>query len=132
MIHGMTTEALRATTFTIEDAVFFDGYTQGRTWNGWACPYFTRAVGEQIVAHWNGTDEPTLHAHYDAATDTFVFADDASAPGEPETFPGEAHLVDGHPVTLYAIGNGAWIWDEEHPRGCPWPAEGHAHAPIHL
>jgi hypothetical protein len=104
-------ETLRNTTLTIDDAVFFEGYTAGRTWNGWACPYFPREVGAQIVAHWTRTGEPTLQAHYDAATDAFVFADTAAG-GAPETFPSETHLVGGRPMTLYPIGNGSWIWDE--------------------
>jgi hypothetical protein len=105
-------ETLRKSTFTIEDRLFCDGYTAGHTWNGWARPYFTREVGDQIVADWIAPGAPTLHAHYDADTDTFFFADDSAWPMEPETFPGETHLVDGRPMTLYPIGNGSWIWDE--------------------
>ena len=35
------------------DAVqHFEGYTTGRTWNGWQCPWFTKKVRDQIFAYY--------------------------------------------------------------------------------
>ncbi len=37
-----------STDLTGEDS-FFDGFTKGETWNGFACPYFTFEQGQRIV-----------------------------------------------------------------------------------
>lgn len=35
--------------FQIDDGPIYEGYTNGNHWNGWACPYFTREVADQIA-----------------------------------------------------------------------------------
>lgn len=113
-------ETLRPTTFSTDDGPSYPGYTYGRTWNGWACPYFTHATALRLTETWNQAARevsgppwraPRLHAAYDADTDTFVFADEDA--DSRETCAGEIHQVDGQAITLYPIGNGAWCWDEE-------------------
>ena len=86
------------------------GYTYGDTWNGLACPYFSRQEGLRLVAFWQSVDNPTIVASYDDATDTFSFLTDGME--APETFTSETHTIYGQPVTLYPIGNGVWCWDE--------------------
>lgn len=39
--------------FQIEDGPIYEGYTNGNHWNGWACPYFTREVADQIAREVN-------------------------------------------------------------------------------
>jgi hypothetical protein len=39
--------------FQIEDGPIYEGYTNGNHWNGWACPYFTRQIAEQIAREVN-------------------------------------------------------------------------------
>lgn len=107
-----TGRPLRPATFTIHDMGRYPGYTYGETWDGWAQPYFTKAVAEQIVALWNADPASEMSGTYDAETDTYTLCDPLSGM-EPETFTGEAHLVDGRPMQLYPIGAGLWVWDEE-------------------
>jgi hypothetical protein len=35
------------------DRPTFVGYTNGRHWNGWECPWFTLEIAEQMFAHIN-------------------------------------------------------------------------------
>jgi hypothetical protein len=90
------------------------GYTAGRTWDGWACPYFTVEAVAQIMALWTAIGIRTSHASYDSDADTYTFADDENDwEGVPYTITGEHHAIDGQVLTLYAVGNGCWCWDEE-------------------
>jgi hypothetical protein len=92
----------------------YDGYTAGQTWNGWARPYFTREVADQLAALWNANPANGMSGTYDPATDSYTFRDPRSAM-EPETFQGETHTDGGTPLHLYPIGNGSWVWDEVRP-----------------
>lgn len=82
----------------------FDGYTQGETWNGWACPYFTFEQAERLVqAH----SEKGFRAWYDADSDAFSFEIEAS--DDIDSF--SAQEIEG--IKLYPIGTGCWIWEIE-------------------
>ena len=85
----------------------FSGYTDGRTWNGWACPYFPFEQAQRLVAAWRDSG---WKAGYDPKRDVFTFAaaDGQAEADEPETFGG----VEIGGKQLYPIGAGAWIWDE--------------------
>ena len=97
--------------FSIEvlGARSFDGYTQGETRNGWACPYFTFEQAQQIVkAH----EESGHKAWCDEASDVFSFEVE---PGrdlkEVDIFPAEG--LNGK--EFYPIGAFSWIWEEAGP-----------------
>ncbi len=99
-----------AGTFDI-DGMFggLPGYACGRRWNGWACPYFPRESCDRIVAAiGNG-------AHFDEETETYLLPEeDASGtPGGFERYPAEHITVAGARVRVWAIGSGAWTWEEE-------------------
>jgi hypothetical protein len=92
----------------------FEGYTGGETWNGFACPRFTKEVAQRIadaiadsVASPSGdTDSLT----YDPGSDAFVYLYNAD---EPDPFPGaDVETVDGT-LRLYGIGAWGWTWIEE-------------------
>lgn len=99
---------------TYEDE--FVGYTTGEWWNGWATPYFTKEVADEILAIQNksfvenGMDKDVYYAVYNAEKDQYEFYDpDLDAP---EVFEGEdCKTVDGK-LHLYGIGAYCWIWDE--------------------
>lgn len=74
----------------------FAGYTQCEDWNGWARPYFTFEVAQNIVESLRIYQT----AHYDTESDELVFEDD----GEEERF--GAIEVEGQ--KLYPIGAGSW------------------------
>ena len=82
----------------------FEGWSDGRLWNGWAKPRFEFAEAMKIVA--------TLKARsrYNAATDSFTTM---ISNGQEEVWPAEMiSLPDGGTVKVYPIGAGAWIWEE--------------------
>ena len=91
--------------FQIGNGLIYEGYTDGNHWNGWARPWFTREVAEQIAKEVN-TDAPNTEMYYVGLIDAFVYkADDVEAP---EVFKGK---MCGD-MLLYPIGNGSWIWDD--------------------
>lgn len=84
------------------------GYTSGRTWNGWATPYFPLEEAQRLQAEFSeGANSPML---YDVTKDAFVlkYEDD----DEPYIWKGEdIQTVDGI-KHLYGIGAYSHIWDE--------------------
>lgn len=94
----------------------FKGVTAGESWNGFACPRFTRAVAIQIMeAHRAMTTE--RHAWYDATRDAFCFVqedipaaeiDQDHPPVETDVFEGFNWLDE----RLYAVGAWGWTWSE--------------------
>ena len=100
-------EPLKPAVFTIEDVNQYDGYDEEYSWNGWACPWFTKEVGEQIASDLGGLMK------FDANKDTFVYTypyEDGSDV-EVDYFVGaDIETVDGT-KHLYPIGNKSWIWD---------------------
>ena len=100
---------MRETLFSIDTVgdVQFSGYTDGRTWNGWACPYFPFDQAQRLVAEWR---EHGWKADYDVRRDAFIFAlADSSGDAEDDDEIFQAIEINGK--KLYPIGNGSWIWD---------------------
>jgi hypothetical protein len=42
--------------FGMGDTPDFDGWTTGETWNGFACPFFTREQGLKVIEFFNSVD----------------------------------------------------------------------------
>ena len=104
---------MRKTRFAIDGYEgTFEGYTNGRIWNGFACPCFTKEVGMEICRANNEVNDATYHMWYDEKTDSFIRLDDMF---EPEVFTG----VDVDGMHLYPIGYACWIWDE-YPSKMQW------------
>jgi hypothetical protein len=94
----------------------FVGYTSGALWNGWATPYFTKEVADEILEHQNKTysdykmDTSVYYTIYNAEKDQYEFYDPDY--DEPYIIEGEeCETVDGK-LHLYGIGAYCWIWDE--------------------
>lgn len=88
-----------------EDVTFM-GYTKGETWNGWACPRFSKKEADRVL-------DSMGDGEYCELDDTFTFKIDGSTnPEEWHVHKGEDILVYGETVHVYAIGSGSWIWDE--------------------
>lgn len=81
----------------------FEGFDTGQTWNGWRCPMFTKEQADAVVADWNATQGDEVEAHYDQATDTFVFVNHTDENAE-ERF---ARSKNG----LFAVGAWGWCWN---------------------
>ncbi len=70
-------------------------------WNGFACPYFTQAVAEEVLS------SATEQVPY-----SWEFDDDTFTVNHPDA--DEAEVYGGTPTehgTLYAIGAWSWCWE---------------------
>ena len=109
---------MRKSRFCIcDDEVAFVGYTSGYLWNGWATPYFTKEVADEILSTQNQNyidnkmDKDGYYAVYNAEKDQYEFYDPDYDDG-PYTVEGEdCETVDGK-LHLYGVGAYCWIWDE--------------------
>jgi hypothetical protein len=82
----------------------FDGWTDGRLWNGWEMPRFEFGVAEQVIKAMNQPD-----AHYNSNRDAFV----TKSSDEEEVWAAETlQALGGQVVKTYPIGASAWCWEE--------------------
>lgn len=98
---------MQAARFTIETYVeqFFDGFSRGEDWNGWARPYFTFEQAQQIIeAH----RSRGWKAWYDEKEDSFAFDFSHDGLDEVDVFP----PVELDSRKLYPVGAGCWVWEE--------------------
>ena len=92
----------------------FEGCSDGRKWNGWACPVFAKDQADKIVEAWHALG---YKADYEQSDDVYRFAPiDQLADPNPDLADEEvaehfgAIIVDG--MNLYRIGTAAWVWEE--------------------
>ena len=91
--------------FTLADGeTFFEGWSNGVVWNGWAMPRFGAGIGIEILAFLEAEG-----ARFDGKADAFVtFSQD----GEEEVWPAEEiTITDGSRMEVYALGAGSWTWE---------------------
>lgn len=92
--------------FTLADSgEVFEGWSDGRLWNGWEMPRFERAEAERLLT-WLGDQR----SRFDGDRDALVsFNQD----GEEEVWAAEViTITDGSRIKTYPVGAGAWIWEE--------------------
>ena len=103
----------RKARFTIEGGEGeFIGWTDGKSWNGWAMPYFEFDDAKRVVDVL--TDSK---GRYDAERDCFVTFDTDG--GDDIWEFRTICLLGNQQVKVYGIGAGAWIWDEMSDAFCP-------------
>lgn len=84
----------------------FTGYTDGDTWNGFACPYFSYMEAVRLLEEFGNKWS------YDEIKDAFiVWVVGATANDEPEVFESVTIQVNDKDVKTYAIGAYSWVWD---------------------
>jgi hypothetical protein len=81
----------------------FDGWTDGRLWNGWEMPLFEFAIAQRVIAAMNQQD-----AHYDSSQDAFVTK---SSDGEEVWVAEILQTLGDRDLKAYPIGAGAWCWE---------------------
>lgn len=84
----------------------FEGYTDGKHWNGWACPWFTKEVAEQIMrANNESYCGVAYQMQYNEKQDAFIRVEEDNEP-----YVVKGYDIDG--LHLYPIGNMCWVWDD--------------------
>ncbi len=86
----------------------FVGYTNGETWNGWACPLFEKAEAERVL---EACRENGYNWVYVAETDAYRVSHEDDPEGVPEQFEGFEIAMEGLSVKVYPIGAYCWIWE---------------------
>lgn len=85
--------------FKIECGLQFEGITDGSTWNGWECPWFTLGAMKEIQAWVNDGINDPIAIDGDKVSDVYI----------DERIECRTITVDG--ITYYAIDG--WCWSEE-------------------
>ena len=100
----MTSETIyRTSLFTIADGnTAYEGYTDGRTWNGWAWPLFTEDVARQIL-----NDNP-MGGYFDPLHGIIAIAMEEDIPSDTFTRERNADLD----IDLYDFQQHGWCWEE--------------------
>ncbi len=87
----------------------YPGYTDGKTWNGWACPCFEYEVARQIL---RDSEKNGYQWSYDPTRDAFLIAhQDDPADFEPEIFEAIGIRTGGSILKVYPIGAYSWTWE---------------------
>ena len=80
----------------------FEGWTDGRRWNGWAMPAFEFTVAQEVAK--------AFEARYDQRRDCFITR---SQEDEAEVWQAQdISVLGGAVLRVFPIGAGAWIWDD--------------------
>ena len=88
-------------------------YSRGERWNGWECPFFTKAQAERLARAWNTAAVPgvTTWSRYDVTADEWLFYDSESGEDVPMRARGMNETIDGVPDTrVYHVGGFTWCW----------------------
>lgn len=89
-----------------DDEATYSGYTDGKLWNGWECPWFALDEAQQIVA-----DCPHTGSTYNPDRDCFEQRDYAADQYEAYELPAQSILFDGKYIRVYVVVDG-WGWEE--------------------
>ncbi|MFD1676033.1 hypothetical protein [Alicyclobacillus fodiniaquatilis] len=102
------------TTFMIDGVEgTFAGFSDGDTWNGFACPYFPKEQADKFVLAYNeDADTTDCTSGFEEERDLYWFETVGGEPYSREEFEGMDIEVDGEKVHVYPIGASAWIWAE--------------------
>ena len=99
---------MRKTRFVIDtNEKTYEGYTDGRLWNGWECPWFTKEVTEEMM---QDLRDEGVEVEYNEKTDSYIIKDGNNE--TPDVFDGAHVETEDGTLHLYPIGAWCWIWDE--------------------
>lgn len=90
---------------TLSDS--FAGYTDGSTWNGWACPFFTKTVAEQILS---ASMSNGYSFSYDEQRRGFIVRHRDDLDLTPEVFLAQEIEVNDQKLEVFPIGAYSWSW----------------------
>jgi hypothetical protein len=107
--------------FTIGDyPKAYIGYTSGRTWNGWATPYFELEEAKRVAVGFDECAENPIFYNKESKKFYTFGTDYISA----EIWEEETIQTEDGIKHLYGIGAYSWIWDEANDDDCLYLAQG--------
>lgn len=101
-------EPLKQATFVIDDGPRYIGYDEEYSWNGWACPWFTKEESLKIAEWLNSYIVDTLT--FDETKDAFKYVPQDDS-GDIDYYIGADISTEDGVKHLYPIGNKSWTWD---------------------
>ena len=93
----------------------YECYLEDGNWNGWACPWFTEEVADEICKDVNA--DITSHLKLDKfkldGSETPVYSeyDFAGCPNAPYDYASREVIVDGQKKILVPLGTAVWCWE---------------------
>lgn len=105
----MQTTKFQKATFTLDafEGEEFEGYTQGETWNGFACPYLPFESAQRLMSVLRAEGQM---AFYDEKTDQFVCAEEDEDEEDADRY--RAIEIEGL-GKLYPVGSRVWTWERK-------------------
>lgn len=108
-----TPRPYRPALFAVDGETRFPGWCNGRTWNGFAWPLFTRETCELILKAFGGNTGQLLWKFSEDSKSVDVwYPPEVTDDTDPTTFEASTINVDGVEVTGFELGSGYWCWDE--------------------
>ena len=101
-------EPLKQATFVIDEGPRYTGYDEEYSWNGWACPWFTKEESLKIAGWLNSYIVDTLT--FDETKDAFKYVPQDDS-GDIDYYIGADINTEDGVKHLYPIGNKSWTWD---------------------
>lgn len=114
-----TSECVKTKFNSLDDDIWYDGYTFGDTWNGWASPLFTFDVAKKVLQHSVAVENERLpnddkcSYRYNKEKDVFTYklAEAYSEPGGWKyEYKGQDIEYKGQKLHVYPIGAWEWCW----------------------
>jgi hypothetical protein len=104
----MTTINVIKSSFCVDDTNYYEGFTAGETWNGWACPMFTKETTQKILTEMFDRGD-LVEWSFDEKSDTFhyMFNDGNEEHEAVNSF--DVYFA-GQKMHVYGLGAYAWVW----------------------
>lgn len=92
----------------------YECYLVDGDWNGWACPFFTEKVADEIAKDINSdlTSHLKIDKSYSESKIPVYSEYDFCALETPYDYEGQLFDVDGEKKILIPLGNSVWMWEE--------------------
>lgn len=105
----MTTQTMKKIRVALDGGPEMTAYSNGETWNGFACPRFTK---EELLSHLESEcfySEGVQMVRYDADRDAFIVRTGYDDAPEEVVDGQDFETIDGT-LRLYALGAWGWCW----------------------
>ena len=92
----------------------FQGYTNGKKWNGYACPYFTYDETVRLLTFWGNQNKKYYNKWvYSGPKDIFYIDDGCGNSDELDKIRSIIIQVGDEKIKTYNFGDHGWCWREK-------------------